>query len=382
MILIGVQPYVLLSCLTLSILAERTMTHMVLYSLKTCSEDMELLMSETQAANVTNGPATSARQHTPRWLVIIVACIFAAIIPETVLTSSTSVLKIIVNPASVVYLSIFYGTAMLIIREAIIRRPASWLSVVLLGIAFGCCNEGVVAGTWYTVRNDGYLFFGSVDVAWAVGLTVFHLFISMLLTIAFTDILFPSRAGQPLLGRRGSIIAPLLFVLCNALVVFAPNFRAERLIVLGAVLLLAVIALRLPPTRLNKVIRDVPPPRFWVLRLVGFLTYMIYFVLLYFYPLVIGGLPGVSPDVAQYIIIATMVGFAAIVLMRGVGWLRTNGWGVRHNLALMTGVVVFEVLITTLVSSQVALLEPVATVPIFLFLLVRNWQLQRRERVV
>src|SRR5215469_10338673 len=107
---------------------------------------------------------------------------------------------------------------MLVLRETIIRKPAGWVSVVLLGIAFGFCNEGVVAGTWYRVVNPGYRFLGPIDVAWAVALTVFHLFISMLMTLAFTDVLMPSYASKSLLSRRGTAITASIFVLFNALV--------------------------------------------------------------------------------------------------------------------------------------------------------------------
>ena len=321
-----------------------------------------------------------AQRRAPRWLIVIVACLFAGLIPETVLTSSTSVLTIVVNPLSPVYLAIFYGTFMLLVREAIIRKPASWLSVLLLGIAFGFCNEGVVAGTWYTVQNKGYLFFGPVDVAWAVGLTVFHTFISVITTVAFTDVLFPAYAGKSLLGRGGIRIAAALFTLFTALALFAPTFRLERILVFGAALVLAVIALRLPPAPRRQSNATVPP-RLWSLRLAGFFGYLLYFAFLYFIPLVTAGLPHNSLANAQFMDIALMLGFAALVFARGVGWLRTTGWGLRQNAALMTGPVAFEALIS-LLPGQIALLEPVATVSLLIFLIVRSGQLQRRSALV
>ncbi len=331
-----------------------------------------------QTPALETSPVRPAARHTPRWLVVLLACIFAGLIPETVLTSATSVVKILTGPFSLVFISIYYGSAMLLLREWVIRRPASWFSVVLLGIAFGFCNEGVAAGTWYTVAPQGYRFIGPVDVAWAVGLTVFHIFISMLATVAFTDVLFPAHAGQTLLRRRGIIIAGIVFLVINMVFLLSGTFLVERLVVLVAAVGLVVMALRVPPAR-RAPARNRPLPRLGWLRVIGFLAYLLYFVCLYLIPSLIGGL-GYG---AQVLDIAIMLSFATAALVVGRNWVQSGdplpmaGWGIRHNLALITGVVAFMLPITVLIPAQRAVLEPLMTVPFFGFLLWRAGQLRR-----
>ncbi len=340
-------------------------------------------MSMTTPALETS-PARPASRQIPRWLAIILACIFAGLIPETVLTSSTSVVKILAEPITLVFISIYYGSAMLLFREWVIRRPASWVSVVLLGIAFGFCNEGVASGTWYTVAPQGFRFIGPVDITWAVGLTVFHIYISMLVTIAFTEVLLPAYAGQSLLGRRGMIIAALLFLITNLAFLLSGTFRVERLLALAAALGLVAIAMRVPPAR-RAPPRVRPVPRLGRLRVGGFLAYLLYFMCLYVIPAAIGGLG----DGAQAIDIAIMLSFAILVLVVGRRWMQSDGrsapsgplpmaaWGVRQNLALITGMVAFMLPITAIIPAQRALLEPLATVPFFAYLLWRAGQLRR-----
>jgi hypothetical protein len=316
------------------------------------------------------------RRVAPRWLVIILACFFAGIIPETILTSSTSVLAIAAAPQNVIFIGIFYGAAMLLLREAIIRIPAGWPAVVLLGIAFGFCNEGVVAGTWYTVKNTGYVFFGPVDVAWVVALTIFHIFISMLLTVTFTDILFPSWAGKSLLKRGGMIVAGILFLLLDVFGALAPKYRMERLIVLVAAIVLVIIALRLPPAT-PRIPAATPLPRQGTLRVAGFFAYTIYFLGIYLIPAIIAQIPGLPIVAAQFVDMAIMLAFVVILLTRGLSWMRRAGWGLRQNLALITGIIFFSVVITVLVPGQLLLLQPVATAPFFILLIILARRLNR-----
>jgi hypothetical protein len=65
------------------------------------------------------------------------------------------VATIVANPLELLAIAAFYGPAVLLIREALIRRRPGWTSLVLLGGAFGFVNEGVVAGTWYVETPDG-----------------------------------------------------------------------------------------------------------------------------------------------------------------------------------------------------------------------------------
>lgn len=335
-------------------------------------------MAEFERGHVAVAVAASTSiRRTPKWVVITLACLFAGLLPETILTSSTSVAKIVGNPFAAVFVAAFYGTAMLLIRDLRLRKPASWVTVILLGIAFGFCNEGVVAGTWYTVVNRGYQMVGPVDVTWAVALTAFHVYFSILLTIVCTDVLFPSYAGVPLLGRRGTRVTAVVFVLLTALFALTPTFRGYRLLVFASAWLLVLIATRLPKSR-ERMPATKAPPRLWALRIAGFCALLVYFVAIYLIPAVLGSVPHLSLGVAQIIDCAVILGVGVFALWRGLAWRRRHGWGLQHDLALLTGVVMFATLLTLLVPTQRAVLEPAATLPFLLFLIWRAHQLGRQ----
>lgn len=309
--------------------------------------------------------------HPPRkWPYILVFLLLAGLIPETIATNSTSVLKIVSSPLSLIFVALFYGTADIVIREAIIRRPLGLAGKVLLGVAFGFMNEGVVAGTWYTVKPDGYAYIAGIDFSWAVSLAVFHLLISVLLPIYLFDSVAPALVGVPLLKRRGIIFMTVVFLALCALGLFAPIARPQRLVVYLAALLLVAIALQLPPAPPRVPMRE-PPPGLWSLRALGFLAMLLYFVAIYLLPVIwlrlippplFVWLPGLLANSA-------LLGLVAIALLWGVGWSRRRDWSPRYALALISGALSFSVLFS-FIPPLLATWEPLATVPFAAFLII------------
>ena len=318
------------------------------------------------------------------WYAVLILCFFAAVIPETLVTSSTSVAKIIGQPTDLLFVILFYGPADLLIREAMIRRHLGWVSLVLLGVAFGFINEGVIAGTWYTVKPTGYLFLGQINFAWAVALTVFHIFISVIAPIAFIETAFPSLAGVPLLRRRrGVIISAVIFLLLSGLFLFVASYRPYRIAVFALALLLAVIALRLPAAR-SRIATARPAPGLWRLCWAGFFAMFAYFALIYILPVVTLKLSGAIGEpgavVAQVGDIAAFALFAALLLWMGRRCTGRTGWSLRHTLALLTGALAFPVLVLTLLPLVWPTLEFFATIPFLVLLIALNLRLRRRAK--
>jgi hypothetical protein len=327
-----------------------------------------------------SAPPTVRRRRT--WHIVLILLFFAAVIPETIVTTSTSVAKMIAQPVSLIFLMLFYGLADLLIREALIRRHLGWVSLVLFGIAFGFINEGVLAGTWYTVKPDGYIYIGQINYAWAVALTVFHVFISVILPIAFIETIFPSRAGMPLLRRRGIVISAVLFLLLTAIFLFAPSYRPYRIVVYALALALTVIALRLPSTRIIHSLTTRPVPGLWKLRWAGFFTMLSYFLLIYRIPTITLKLAGPHKIAAQGADIALFLLFSALLLRIGRRWTAYAGWSLRHTLALITGMMAFSTLITVMIPVFWPALELFATIPFFVLLIALNLRLRRREKAI
>ncbi|HEY1388918.1 MAG TPA: hypothetical protein VGF38_10270 [Ktedonobacterales bacterium] len=323
--------------------------------------------------------ALPAPRRRRAWYVVLIFCFFAAVIPETLATTSTSVAKIVTQPASLPFIMLFYGLADLLIREALVRRRLGWVSLIALGIAFGFMNEGVLAGTWYTVRYNGYAYVGQINYAWAVALTVFHVFVSVIAPIAFIETIFPSRAALPLLRRRGIIISSVVFLLLTTVFLFVESYRPYRIIVFALALTLAIIALRLPAAR-QRTLSATPPPSLWRLRWAGFFTMLGFFVLIYAIPPIILKLAGVHVVAAQVADIIIFVLFSALLLFAGRRWTGRSGWSLRHTLALIAGVLAFPSLLTVALPFFWPTLEFFATVPCFVLLILLDRGLKRRER--
>jgi hypothetical protein len=326
--------------------------------------------------------ATPANAQRPRrtWYVVLALCFFAAVIPETLTTTSTSVAKIITQPTSLPFIMLFYGLADLLIREAVIRRHLGWVSLVLLGVAFSFINEGVIAGTWYPGRYEGETYIGGISFVVAAGLTVFHLFISVITPIAFIETIFPAHAGLPLLRRRGITISSVVFLLVVSLVGFVPAYRAYRLAVLALALVLAFIALQLPAAR-PRILNATPPPRLWRLRWAGFFGMALLFVMILVIPWVIQAIAGKLVIAAQAVTVAILALFIALLLRIGRRWTARAGWSLRHTLALITGVLVapgFFMLLPWVWPS----LEFVAVPPLFALLVALDLRLRRRARLL
>lgn len=340
-------------------------------------QQLPILEGEIRPAETETAPSAPRRRRT--WYVVLVLCFFAAVIPETLTTTSTSVAKIITQPASLPFIMVFYGLADLLIREALVSRRLGWVSLIVLGIAFGFMNEGVIAGTWYTVKPDGYAFIGQIDYTWAIALTVFHVFVSVIMPIAFIETLFPSHVGLPLLRRRGIIISAVVFLLLTSVFLFVESYRPYRIIVFALALALAIIALRLPAAR-PRPMRTTPPPSLWRLRWTGFFTMLGFFVLIYAIPPITLKLAGAHVVAAQAADIVIFVLFSALLLFAGRRWTGRAGWSLRHTLALITGLLAFSTLITLVIPLFWPALEFFATVPCFILLIALDIRLKRRER--
>lgn len=325
-----------------------------------------------------DGPTIPVARRQRTWYVVLIFCFFAATIPETIATTSTSVAKIVTHVPDLFFIMAFYGPADLLIREALIRRRLGWRSLVLLGVAFGFVNEGVVAGTWYTNKYAGYAYLGQIDYAWAVALTVFHIFISVIMPIAFFETLFPSRAGKSLLRRRGMVISAIIFLLVTSLVAFAPAYRVYRIAAFALALVLAFIAIRLPAAPPRRLSHE-QPPRLLQVRLAGFFASVAYFAAIYVVPQITLRLAGPRIVAAQFADMVVVVLFAALLLAIGRRLTGRAGWSPRHTLALIAGALSFSILIF-LLPPLWPTLEPLVTLPFVALLIGLDLRLRRRER--
>ena len=301
----------------------------------------------------------------------------AALIPETVATFNSPPLLLLTRPATYFFISAFYGSVALLVREYLRSRAARWAGVLLLGMAAGAVNEGIIAGTWYKVQYPGYSLIGGVDPAVAVGLTVFHALVSTALPIFLAELIFPSVAGRRWLRPRGLVTCVVLLAATAALGFAPAAHREDKLVVLAGVVLAVVVALKLPaaPARTGVVLR--PVPAIGRLRLAGAAATVSFYALFAVVPgLIAAGVPPAGRGPWQILLVLVMAVFCWEVVSVGRDWTRRPGWGQPQILAVIIGVLLPTIIASVVLPMALRSLEPLVTLPVLALLI---W-LGRRQR--
>jgi hypothetical protein len=312
------------------------------------------------------------------WPAALTLFVLAGLIPETVATFNSPPRLLLARPAALLFICAFYGSVALLVREYMRRRAPGWTGVLLLGIAAGAVNEGIIAGTWYKVQYPGYAMIGGFDPAVAVGLTVFHALISTVLTILLVEIIFPGVAAAPWLRRPG-VCGCLLLLGATAASGFAPAAdRAEKAVVLAGVAVAAAAALSLPRRGGSARLASLrPAPAIGRLRLAGAAAMVTFYTLFAVVPgLIAAGIPAAARGPWQLLPVVLMAAFFWEVVDIGRDWASRPGWGRPQTLAVISGVLLPTIVASVLLPAEQRLLEPLVTVPVLCLLV---W-LSRRNR--
>ncbi len=332
---------------------------------------MGLSQTELPAPRVATVPVERLRT----WPAVLTLFIFAALIPESIASANTPPLTWVLDPLVGLFMMAFYGSANLLIRELRVRRGLGWPGVLLLGAVFGFANEGIIAVTWFhVIPTDGYILQNGVDWAWAAGLTAFHAIFSVVVPIAFVEVLFPRIAARSWLSRRSTVAFAVLFVLTTAAGFGPATYRVNQWPVLAAMIVLTTVALALPPAK-ARAISTRRTPKLWPLRLYGVLAAFLFFFVLYGVPNIFGRhadlqtLRGLQVDY-----IAILAVYCALCVVVARRWTGRAGWGPPQVLALLTGGLVPSLVISLFASAR---LQPLLTVPFFLWLVWLAWRVKQ-----
>jgi len=127
------------------------------------------------------------------------------------------------TPASrssqLIFESLFYGSAVLLIRELVRRRSLGWISIIGLGIAFGVIEECLLLQSAFNpsfLGND--LTFGrslGVNWVWAEYIIGYHAVWSIAIPILLTELIFSQKRAQPWLSKTGIAIACVIYLLSS-----------------------------------------------------------------------------------------------------------------------------------------------------------------------
>src|SRR5689334_1076568 len=115
-----------------------------------------------------------------------------------------------------------YGGGAILVRELVVRRRLGAAWMVVLGLAYGLVEEGLVVQSLFDQHFRGLDFLGyyghwlGVSWVWLEFIVPYHAVFSIAIPIVIAELLFPDRRDMPWLGLRGSAGVAVLFV-ANAL---------------------------------------------------------------------------------------------------------------------------------------------------------------------
>lgn len=160
------------------------------------------------------------------------------------------------NPLSFALLLGLYGAGVLVVRELSVIWNRGWVSVIVMGAAYGILEEGVAVKSFF---DPHWMDIGALGVygrylgtnwVWATWLTIFHSSVSITLPIFILALLYPHLRNQRFLTRkRFKIVLGMLFMdvlVCTTLLNQYVPFWPMYLLAITAVFGLVFYAKHLP----------------------------------------------------------------------------------------------------------------------------------------
>jgi hypothetical protein len=247
--------------------------------------------------------------------------------------------------AGMLFLSAMYGGGALLIREVARRTGRGWPTIILLALAYGVVEEGLVTQSLFNPDYAGQhlLSYGHIDALgmgswWTLFVLTLHTVWSISVPIALMEAMVPTRRTTPWLGRIGLPIVAALFVL-GCVLNFVGSldqssfggpkeaFFASPGQFIGAgvaIVVLIVLAFVVGRRRPKQVAGPVPSP-----AIVGGISLVASSVFLM--------LPHSMP--AWLICVSYLVLYAVVAFLASF-WSRRSGWRPLHTAALAGGALV------------------------------------------
>jgi len=291
------------------------------------------------------------------------------------LFSGSSPLNEFINPLTLFMLAMLYGSGAIIARELTIRWKKGWPSLLLLGLAYGIFEEGLMVRSffdphWMDLGSLGvYGRVAGVNWVWAYHLTVFHALVSIAASVVFVEILYPERRAASWVTRRKWWYTLWAFLLLTLPLGKAlnPYNVPDGWIALSWLAILALMGMArwLPSPHSRQPRQNVlPRPRrfFWL----AFGGTFVHHILIYF-----GADEGAYPFPVALLLTLLFDLFVLYLARRWSG--DFAAWDDRHRIAFLTGVLAFFLFIPLLVGAETPVMY--FSNPLFLFLL---WWVYRR----
>jgi hypothetical protein len=311
------------------------------------------------AASIAPTPEARPRRRWYRrlWTPVAISFLLAPVFGELLSSSQPMPIFLI----SWLPLATLYGCGALLVREAGVRWGTGWLAIILLGLAYGIYEEGLVVRSFFDPEWQDldalavYGRAGGVNWLWAELLTFFHAAVSIAATLVVVEVLFPESRRRPILRRRGLIWCTVGMVFWLA---FGPlegmDATAVHLLGSAAVIGALAAAARWLPSPLLVPRPDAVVPRPRRFFLVGLVATAVTFLWIF-----------IAAEELAPAAWVTGVGVAAVNLL-AVWWVaRASGnaaaWNDRHRVALVWGILSFMAFLATFVGGPLGPVVAVGT---------------------
>jgi hypothetical protein len=246
-----------------------------------------------------------------------------------------------------------YGGGALLVRELSRRSGRGWPTILLLATAYGVIEAGLVDQSLFNVLPEEvvtYIPAFGIDAQGSMALIVGHAVWSIAIPIAIVEMLVPGRRTKPWLGNIGLGVTAALYLL-GCFIIFqdvqtTQHFMASSQQLMGVALVALGLVVAAFVVRKRKAPQwgDLLPPD-WTVGIAAFI------------------LAG-SFMVRAENWLGVLFGFG--ILVAGAGSVlfmsRQEGWGVRHEFALVAGALPVYALLGFVLT---ALVQPEDTVAWF-----------------
>ncbi|MFQ3544095.1 hypothetical protein Q7A53_08405 [Halobacillus rhizosphaerae] len=233
----------------------------------------------------------------------------------------------------VLFLSPMYGGGAILIREVTRRAGQGTVMLLILGIAYGLIEEGIVDQMLFNPNYlagqewNSYISFLGMDGRLTIYVLAMHAVWSTCIPILLIEALFPERKLKPWLSKKGLGFVAALFIIGSAYLCYETkmekHFFASVPQLLGTTLTVIILVIVSFKCKYHtSVSLETPAPKPWFIGGVSFITSSLFMLADSSYGWVSFG---------ACVILAT--GFFLMVYH----WSGRNDWGDNHRIALIGG---------------------------------------------
>ncbi|MGF9966271.1 hypothetical protein [Bacillus rhizoplanae] len=236
--------------------------------------------------------------------------------------------------AALPFLALMYGCGSILIREITRRRGYGWPTMILMGLAYGILEEGLITQSLFNPSYANANLLSNAPIPelgisawWTLLVLTLHTVWSTSVPIALIESFIPNRKTTPWLGKLGIVITSMLFVAGMTFTFYVsyaqghflatPTQLISTLIAIFVVIIIAFSIGHVPSTLVRG---DAPNP--WVIGVVSLIASSLFMI------------------VCEYNAWGAVVFCLLLFVMMTIlflHWSRRKGWGNTHELALAGG---------------------------------------------